>query len=105
MKFKLWIFTAMLCLTASYSVQAESIKDSGFYFGCRTEEQLNQFFTALATKDKSTIEYLSEGGRRCILLVSDFKISVVERNFTTVKIRVYFSDGEVELWTVSEALE
>jgi hypothetical protein len=72
----------------------------GGYMACISEELFDQISLAGAKRDFESIRYLLDNG--CLVTKTGLKISVLERGFTTAKIRVISGKNAVVLWTATE---
>lgn len=73
------------------------------YVACINWELFDQWSNAHTNDDGRAMSYLLENG--CVRTESDWEISVLERAWSTTRIRVYTADGAVAMWTYREAVE
>lgn len=90
------------CFAVSTFVHSASFKDG--YGACLSEDQLDQLTNALIKKDQRSFDYLLNNG--CIVTKADIPITVLDRTWSgTVKVRAYFGNQSIEMWTVMENVE
>jgi hypothetical protein len=95
---KIALLTVLACLFAT-TAMANRIKGDA-YVGCITEEALDEFMTAAMNNDLRQIETLI--GVTCAQ-ISGLEYSMIDRGILRSKVRVYFGNDSVVLYTVAEA--
>lgn len=92
-----------LGIFAASTLNAATLKDGGYY-GCLTEQHLDQFISAAVKNDERALQYMLKQPV-CVPLSSQYSITLLKRTFTKAHVRVYVGNDAVELWTVGEAIQ
>lgn len=72
---------------------------------CATEELIDQLVMSLSEKDEKAWMYLMSNG--CFTTKEPFPVSILDSNIWsgTARVRVYYDDKTVEVWTLAKAIE
>jgi len=93
------IFLTVIAIASTAS--CASLKDN--YGACLSKDLLNQLFDANHNKDEKAWFWLMKNG--CLTTKKEWQISVIDRGLGSSKIRVYFNDKAIVLWTDSSSIK
>jgi len=96
---KLLLLTAILITT---QLHADTLKGGG-YGACVSAELFKQFTSAVSKKDERLFQYLLKNG--CIMTKPGTPISIIDKSWTTARVRAYSGSGSIELWTAAENIQ
>lgn len=88
--------------TWSVAASAEQYVTSGDYVACISEDAYDEATKALAARDQQWFKSI----RGCVITNPGLKLTIVDRGFSTSKVRIFTPDGNsMVLWTPSENIK
>lgn len=86
-------------LPSSHAAETKGVVKNGFW-GCLTEEHLDQFIKFAVRQDVDGMMSLED---RC-WMIGGLKYSLLDAGWSTARVRVYNRGASLDVWTPIEAL-